>query len=586
MGGYQSYAQDNSVQNFQDINIDSNKSNKIFWLLISLVMAITIAIVIFFLFIFSSSILISEDSFSKGINLNMEEEKAVKFILNDEKHSIIAKDVNSDYIDLIIKSDPISLRLSEGEESKLDINGDNSYDIKIKLNSISGDIFNLYIEKIVEAIEYISEEIIDDTCIESWECKDWSNCSASGIQTRDCTDLNNCGTYKNNLSEEQYCEYSGIINCGVAYPDRIPNMTKILDSGGEVTFKNYNEDEAFVCFGENLLGDCLISEVSSVDEFGDTEKIKTKGVVDGNCIVRFEIGDVSDSNLENKRFENTYLECPIPISDMSSLGCPLGACIEEGTPGQTTMGVLTSMFFQVLFNPSGNDCSGTMTEMFTGGIECMNYLDCQDYNETSIGFCGDDTMCQYVPFDGECRQDSDCPNVCENCVNETFRHCNLAFVAQNLDSINTDYIGRSSCISCFDSEDCLDGFICNGEGSCVVGEDCSEDSDCGSDEYCAFYPSVCTLKSNLGEVCEENMDSCINGICKDDVCVEEDFYDQFESCTYLDDESCTQSCTNCVDGSFSCPYVGSADGAICVECAFDSSCKDGYECELYECVLK
>ncbi|HEB46993.1 MAG TPA: DUF4352 domain-containing protein, partial [Candidatus Pacearchaeota archaeon] len=35
----------------------------------------------------------------------------------------------------------------------------------------------------------------------------WSECGASGIQTRICTDSNNCGTLKNKPSETQTCTY-------------------------------------------------------------------------------------------------------------------------------------------------------------------------------------------------------------------------------------------------------------------------------------------------------------------------------------------------------------------------------------------
>ncbi len=41
-------------------------------------------------------------------------------------------------------------------------------------------------------------------CPESWSCTDWSMCTG-GIQTRTCTDSNNCGTTTNKPAESQYC---------------------------------------------------------------------------------------------------------------------------------------------------------------------------------------------------------------------------------------------------------------------------------------------------------------------------------------------------------------------------------------------
>jgi hypothetical protein len=53
--------------------------------------------------------------------------------------------------------------------------------------------------------EPIREEI--ETCTPDWSCGSWSECSNSGMQTRTCTDLNNCnGNSKNKPSEAKTCE--------------------------------------------------------------------------------------------------------------------------------------------------------------------------------------------------------------------------------------------------------------------------------------------------------------------------------------------------------------------------------------------
>lgn len=53
-------------------------------------------------------------------------------------------------------------------------------------------------------------------CTENWTCTVWSACSPTlehveyvheGIQKRNCTDLNNCGTIKNKPVETQTCIY-------------------------------------------------------------------------------------------------------------------------------------------------------------------------------------------------------------------------------------------------------------------------------------------------------------------------------------------------------------------------------------------
>ncbi|MEM5778474.1 MAG: hypothetical protein QXK49_02515 [Candidatus Aenigmatarchaeota archaeon] len=46
---------------------------------------------------------------------------------------------------------------------------------------------------------------LPSTCTEDWFCEDWSDC-INGVQTRKCTDLNNCGTTKNKPLESRSCE--------------------------------------------------------------------------------------------------------------------------------------------------------------------------------------------------------------------------------------------------------------------------------------------------------------------------------------------------------------------------------------------
>ncbi|MEK6861274.1 MAG: S8 family serine peptidase [Nanoarchaeota archaeon] len=48
----------------------------------------------------------------------------------------------------------------------------------------------------------IEEPII---CTPEWSCDEWSECT-DNIQTRNCIDLNNCGTFENKPSEERFCE--------------------------------------------------------------------------------------------------------------------------------------------------------------------------------------------------------------------------------------------------------------------------------------------------------------------------------------------------------------------------------------------
>jgi len=48
---------------------------------------------------------------------------------------------------------------------------------------------------------------INPSCTESWSCTEWGSCN-NGLQTRTCTDDNNCGTTSNKPVEEQACQPS------------------------------------------------------------------------------------------------------------------------------------------------------------------------------------------------------------------------------------------------------------------------------------------------------------------------------------------------------------------------------------------
>lgn len=51
------------------------------------------------------------------------------------------------------------------------------------------------------------------TCTPDWTCTEWSECSSAGLQTRTCTDANNCGTTANKPAETEICTPAGPLVC-------------------------------------------------------------------------------------------------------------------------------------------------------------------------------------------------------------------------------------------------------------------------------------------------------------------------------------------------------------------------------------
>ncbi|MBU1849431.1 MAG: hypothetical protein KKH40_01760 [Nanoarchaeota archaeon] len=54
---------------------------------------------------------------------------------------------------------------------------------------------------------YLEEEAAKLGCEENWNCINWSICGSNGLQTRDCVDLNDCGTFEHKPAETQECIY-------------------------------------------------------------------------------------------------------------------------------------------------------------------------------------------------------------------------------------------------------------------------------------------------------------------------------------------------------------------------------------------
>jgi len=62
-------------------------------------------------------------------------------------------------------------------------------------------------------------------CVEDWQCTEWSSCS-NNVQSRTCTDLNNCGTTTNKPAETQACTSNiPTILCGNGTIDTGENCT-------------------------------------------------------------------------------------------------------------------------------------------------------------------------------------------------------------------------------------------------------------------------------------------------------------------------------------------------------------------------
>jgi hypothetical protein len=318
-----------------------------------------------------------------GKTINLAKNEKVEFELNGEEHELEVTFVSDDYIEVIIRSEVIQVRINFGEEKEIDVDQDGIADLVIRNRG------NVLGKAVIEIKKFEVNEIGE--CEEDWDCTNWREC-VDGKQERECIEMNNCGTEVDKPIEERDCEEANeeIINCGTAYPNEVSESSK-PSGDGTLTFSNFDEDDALVCFGEKLLNDCESGEVKLIDEFG-SELILSSEKSGDDCLINLEYEAIDESDEENLKFDGTYLECPVPIDTIPDLSCQMGACLEEGMPGQTAMGVFSGIVLDATFNQD-TECSGTMIDKLTEreSVNCQENWDCfldqiEQCNEASFNW--------------------------------------------------------------------------------------------------------------------------------------------------------------------------------------------------------
>jgi len=546
-----------------------SSSTSRFKLLLFILVPIAVILIlglIFFLIKFPSKS-ISEDELIQGSEIQLKENKEAKFIFEEEEHTITIDSVNDDSVTITIQSNPIQVNLKIGEEKKVDLDDDGFYDVQVKLIDIENGVPEIYIKKIHEG-----------TCIENWNCTNWTfstNLSVSldfgseegygsysCVQKRNCTDNNFCNTEDDMPDEIRECPGSN-----EDYPQQFENC----EPANQTTYPfgdiiHYYEE---VIGPEGNLCKIKYKYAKHPDPtYQGKEKICTFDTSLGyNQVYQFT-DDVCEGELWD--IENTPLE---QIKRGEGESCLVHACEEHLNCIQNICQVPTNEC------TDDSDC-GACENCEDGQLDCVQVqdskvcIDCLFDSACKRGYvCNSNDEC--VPCTNcNCIDELDC-GTCNNCL------------SGNSMCVSTGY--TKDCSDCVNDHHCIEGYQCV-EYACVIDENPGQGEECGdvicqTDEYCDSYPYVCTPKSALGEECDIYRDSCIDGMCIDDICVSEDFFDQFASCTMGGDD-CITPCTNCEDGVYTCPYISRANDAKCVECFMDLQCNSGYKCYLYECVLE
>lgn len=139
----------------------------------------------------------SEPEFSPTIQTGISEllsaQQEISFELYTQSHRLRVDSIGEDMVTITIASDPIQVDVSVGEEVRVDVTGDDIYDLLITLHTIIDEQADLHVIQIQEEV-----------CVEEYDCERWSACE-DGQQSRTCVDINNCGTNNNMPALTQEC---------------------------------------------------------------------------------------------------------------------------------------------------------------------------------------------------------------------------------------------------------------------------------------------------------------------------------------------------------------------------------------------
>jgi len=206
------------------------------------------------------------------------------------------------------------------------------------------------------------------------ECQTGSDCDDESTSTKDICS----GTPKKCLNtviklcndDDDYCPpecvYENDNDCGAEIVDcgtstdisTLKVITKEHKEGGvtsTLSTRDYSADEALVCMGNNLL-ECNEGKVN-INMEGSLVTVEIKEKEGSNCRVRIEY---SKMGIEQYRsLSNKYMECPVPINQISSFACPMaGSCPFEGMPGHVAAGSVARFALMAMMgNPNEQGCN-------------------------------------------------------------------------------------------------------------------------------------------------------------------------------------------------------------------------------------
>tara|TARA_Y100000034_G_scaffold136850_1_gene216373 strand:- start:1853 stop:6388 length:4536 start_codon:yes stop_codon:yes gene_type:complete len=444
--------------------------------------------------------------------------------------------------DKVYDSSPkVKFEVPEGNDMEYSLNPDGTFILKlmgetlnfVNASSAENDNFDIKLldrEYLVREYKHPCEEgcvngACGGGCIENWDCELWGECDLiTRVQTRACTDLNNCGTENNKPSETQDC-------CPESWT--CTDWSECIDEHQTKTCTDSNN-----C-GTTVFKPAVSRSCSVCTESDDGKDYYVNGTTRGKGIIGDEILEESDyctkggtdhleagPNIQERFcndqgfFHSTFFHCPN--------GCIDGACIAEG---ETASGICED-------SDGGDNILQKGTSVYNSSF----------FNEEYTDYCEGNKLIEHncQPIIGVEIIHANCVNGCVDgaCIGGEERYCNDSDGGKNIYEAGTmEVFTPPNSIShaydgCFfpDSETqeviewycegvnlksekipCPEGSNCS-EGRCILSEVDGCTDGTSYNECSTNKPSYCdngTLVDNcsncgcsMGEECNETNNIC------------------------------------------------------------------------------
>lgn len=191
-----------------------------------------------------------------------------------------------------------------------------------------------------------------------------------GVSNKDLTKIAISKTAANSQSES-VGNNNSILDCGLSDQSIIKKLSyeQKETSGTSIqSIPDLSKDKSFTCMGKALLNNCQKATVKVKGAGGTTHTEEILGGDNDNCNLKVTYGKVKETDVEQKKYENSYLQCAYPRSVLKDSGCFMlsdKACNFFGvknSPAYIYNNGTANMVLAALFSPTEIKCSGNMTD--------------------------------------------------------------------------------------------------------------------------------------------------------------------------------------------------------------------------------